>query len=130
MIPLSTLSFGMIVTGFAGTQRNMLLGMNGSEILRYLATSKYYKDVMTYLMQSVYSGIWVSLVSVLGMFVEMNGLFEEVWFAVLAGSISLVICVVFRNERVMANIIRQFLKSQGDRRQGMRIDHEVRGAKR
>ena len=83
-LPAATMTFGIVVAGFTATQRNMLLGMRSSSVLRFLSRTGYYIDVLDYLMQCVYSALLVSAISVVGFFVGSNALLWEMWMVAIS----------------------------------------------
>lgn len=107
-----TMTFGIVVAGFAATQRNMLLGMRGSSVLKFAVRTGFHDSVLAYLMHCVYAGLVVSVVSVAGFFINSNPLYWSVWFAFLIGSIALVIALILRNEILMARIVKRFMEDQ------------------
>ena len=107
-----TMTFGVVVAGFAATQRNMLLGMKGSSVLKFAVRTGFHDSVLAYLMHCVYAGLVVSVVSVVGFFINSNPLYWSVWFALLIGSIALVIALILRNEILMVRIVKRFMEDQ------------------
>lgn len=107
-----TMTFGIVVAGFAATQRNMLLGMRGSSVLKFAVRTGFHDSVLAYLMHCVYAGLVVSVVSVIGFFINSNPLYWSVWFAFLIGSIALVIALILRNEILMVRIVKRFMEDQ------------------
>ena len=107
-----TMTFGVVVAGFAATQRNMLLGMRGSSVLKFAVRTGFHDSVLAYLMHCVYAGLAVSVVSVVGFFITSNPLYWSVWFALLIGSIALVIALILRNEILMVRIVKRFMEDQ------------------
>lgn len=107
-----TMTFGVVVAGFAATQRNMLLGMRGSSVLKFAVRTGFHDSVLAYLMHCVYAGLAVSVVSVVGFFINSNPLYWSVWFALLIGSIALVIALILRNEILMVRIVKRFMEDQ------------------
>ena len=107
-----TMTFGVVVAGFAATQRNMLLGMRGSSVLKFAVRTGFHDSVLAYLMHCVYAGLVVSVVSVVGFFITSNPLYWSVWFAFLIGSIALVIALILRNEILMVRIVKRFMEDQ------------------
>lgn len=107
-----TMTFGVVVAGFAATQRNMLLGMRGSSVLKFAVRTGFHDSVLAYLMHCVYAGLAVSVVSVVGFFINSNPLYWSVWFAFLIGSIALVIALILRNEILMVRIVKRFMEDQ------------------
>lgn len=115
-----TMTFGVVVAGFAATQRSMLLGMHGSEVLRFAVRTGYYRDVLDYLMHCVYAGLFISVASVAGFFLGDNAMLWCWWLAVLTGGIVLALALMLRNELLIRRIIERFLEdsnlTSGDNR--------------
>ena len=110
-----TMTFGIVVAGFAATQRNMLLGMSGSSVLRFAVRTGFHNDVLAYLMHCVYAGLFVSAVSITGFFLGDNAMLWSIWLAVLTGAIVLVLGLMLRNEIMIVRIIKRFLEDQNPR---------------
>ena len=110
-----TMTFGIVVAGFAATQRNMLLGMSGSSVLRFAVRTGFHHDVLAYLMHCVYAGLFVSAVSVIGFFLGDNAMLWSIWLAVLTGAIVLVLGLMWRNEMMIVRIVKLFLEDQNPR---------------
>ena len=106
------MTFGIVVAGFAATQRNMLLDMRGSSVLEFAVKTGFHNDVLQYLMHCVYAGLFVSAVSVIGFFINGNPLLWWGWFAILVGSVVLVIALILRNEVLMGRIVKRFMEDQ------------------
>ena len=49
-VPAASMTFGIVVSGFVATQRNMLLTMSGAEVLQFAVRTGYHKEVIRYLM--------------------------------------------------------------------------------
>lgn len=105
-----TMTFGIVVAGFAATQRSMLLGMHGSEVLRFAVRTGFHRDVLDYLMHSIYAGLFVSVASVAGFFLGDNATLWCLWLAVLTGGIVLALALMLRNELLIRRIIERFLE--------------------
>lgn len=105
-----TMTFGVVVAGFAATQRSMLLGMRGSNVLRFALRTGFHHDVLDYLMHCVYAGLFVSAASVAGFFLGDNAMLWSWWLAVLTGGIVLVLALMLRNEILMRRIVSRFLE--------------------
>ena len=114
-LPAGTLTFGVVVTGFAATQRNMLLGMRGSTVLRIALRSGYHHDILAYLMHCVYAGLFVSAISVLGFFLGSINLLWNLWLVVLTFATVLVLAFILRNEILMVRIVKHFMEGEGHR---------------
>ena len=106
------MAIGLIVAGFTATQRNMLLSMSGSRVLRFAATTGYYKDVLHYLSECIYAGLFATFLSLIGIFLEDCGVWQSVWLGALVGSILLIICILVRNEVLMNRIFTRFMEEQ------------------
>ena len=112
-----TMTFGIVVAGFAATQRNMLLGMGGSKLLRFAVRTGFHHDILAYLMHCVYVGLAVALVSVIGFFLNEDTSFGpfslwESWLVVLVGLIVWVLALMCRNELVILRVIKRFMEEQ------------------
>ena len=114
-LPAGTLTFGIVVTGFAATQRNMLLGMRGSTVLRIALRSGYHHDILAYLMHCVYAGLFVSAMSVIGFFLGSISLLWNLWLVVLAFATVLVLALILRNEILMVRVVKRFMEDPGHR---------------
>ena len=66
LVSVGTMTLGVVVAGFTATQRNMLLGMAGTKVLRFAATTGYHKDVLDYLAHCIYAALFVTAVSAVG----------------------------------------------------------------
>lgn len=113
-VTAGTMALGMIVAGFTATQRNMLLSMTGSKILRFAAKTDYYKDILHYLRECIYAGLFVTAISLFGLFISECGLWREVWLFFWVGSITLTICILVRNEILSHLMFTLFMKEQLD----------------
>ena len=111
-VPAATMTFGVVVAGFAATQRNMLLTMSGSEVLRFALRTGYYEDVISYLTAGIRSGLLVTLVSVCGFFLGENNISWIIWFSFLVGGITWVLGLIARNEKLVGLLVRRFLEDQ------------------
>ena len=112
-LPAGTLTFGIVVAGFAATQRNMLLGMRGSTMLRIALRSGYHHDILAYLMHCVYAGLFVSAMSMLGFFLVGISLLWDLWLIALTFAVTLVIVLILRNEILMVRIVKRFMEGEG-----------------
>ena len=113
-VPAALTTFGVVVSGFVATQRNMLLGMGGARVLRFLARTGYYEDVLAYLSECVYAGIAVSLLSIAGLFMGSRETLWSLWTPPAAGGACLLTCLLLRNELVMRRVLKHFVKEHGD----------------
>ena len=107
-----TMTFGIVVAGFAATQRNMLLGMRGSDVMRFAVRTGYHYNVLNYLMHCVYAGLFVSAVSVAGFFLGSSVMLWSGWLALLTGGIVLVLALMLRNEILIRRVIVHFLEEK------------------
>ena len=108
-----TMTFGIVVAGFSATQRNMLLAMGGSKVLRFAVRTGYHNDVLAYLMHCVYAGLLVSAVSVIGFFLGDNAIVPwRIWLAVLTFSVVLVLILILRNEIMIVRMVKRFMEDQ------------------
>ena len=109
-LPAATMTFGVVVSGFVATQRNMLLTMSGAEVLRFAVRTGYHQDVLNYLMDGIRAGLLVTVVSLSGFFVSQSSRWWEVWLPGLAGTVVLVVCLLIRNEILVTRMVRHFLE--------------------
>ena len=117
-VPAATMTFGIVVSGFVATQRNMLLTMSGAAVLRFAARTGYYQAVLAYLMDCIRAGLLVTVISLAGFLLGKNDLLWAIWLPLLAGSITLVICSIVRSEMLVARMVRRFIEEQGSPTQG------------
>ena len=113
--PVGTMTFGIVVAGFAATQRNMLLGMRGSTVLRVALRSGYHHDILAYLMHCVYAGLFVSAVSFAGFFLGGHLVLWQAWVVLLTFAVVLVLALIVRNEILMARVVKRFLEDPVNR---------------
>jgi len=111
--PAATMALGLIVAGFTATQRNMLLSMSGSQVLRFAATSGYAKDILSYLADCVYAGLFATFISLIGIFLGDHGIWQSLWLAFWVGSLLLMILILVRNEWLMHRVFTRFMDEQG-----------------
>ena len=111
-LPAATMTFGVVVSGFVATQRNMLLTMSGAEVLRFAVRTGYHQDVIRYLMDGIRAGLLVTVISLLGFFVPEKSRLWDVWLPSLAATVVLVICLLIRNEVLVTRMVSRFLEEQ------------------
>ena len=109
-VPAAGMTFGVVVSGFVATQRNMLLTMSGAEVLQFAVRTGYHRDVIRYLMDAVGAGLLVTTISLCGLFLGENSLLWGIWLSILAGAIVLVICLITRNEGLVTRMVRLYLE--------------------
>ena len=107
-IPAATLTFGIVVSGFVATQRNLLLTMGGSRLVRYAVNNGLYKDVLNYLAQCIWAGLSVTFLSILGMLLCNYPTAWSFWLPIQLGGVVLVICLIVRNETLMFRILKRY----------------------
>ena len=111
-LPATTMTFGVVVSGFVATQRNMLLTMSGADVLRFAVRTGYHQDVINYLMDGIRAGLLVTVVSLLGFFVPEKSRLWDVWLPSLTATVVLVICLLIRNEGLVTRMVSRFLEEQ------------------
>ena len=113
-LPIGAMTFGIVVSGFVATQRNMLLTMTGSEVLRFLVRTEYYVDTIDLLMDCIYVGLLFTVTAAAGLlvvaFTEPG--YQEAWLCVIIWMAALVVFLVGRNERLMAKIVGHYMREQ------------------
>ena len=106
-VPAATLTFGIVVAGFVATQRNMLLAMGGSEIIRFALRTGYHKDILAYLADCIGAGLAVTAISIPGLLLGESVLAWAIWLCIQGGAVTLVVCLMARNELLMFRIIKR-----------------------
>ena len=109
-LPAATMTFGIVVSGFVATQRNMLLTMSGTEVLRFAVRTGYHQDVIAYLVDCIRAGLLVTAISLAGLFIGTNTLLWAIWLSAMSGGVVLVICLMIRNEALVTRMIHRFLE--------------------
>ncbi len=113
VVPVATMTFGVVTSGFTATQRNMLIGMKGAEVLAYASRTGFGYDLLGYLRQGSMAGVAVIVISLIGVFGAFYSWPHISWMPLLTGAISFVACVTYRNERIMHAVVERFVESQG-----------------
>lgn len=109
-LPAGTMTFGVVVSGFVATQRNMLLTMSGAEVLRFAVRAGFYRDVMAYFADGIRAGLFVTTVSLTGFFIGTNNTLWVVWLSIQAGGVTLVVCLIARNEILVRRMVSRYLE--------------------
>ena len=109
-LPISAMTLGIVVTGFIATQRNMLLTMSRAEVLRFAVRTKYDGDIMDYFNDGIRAGLLVTAVSVVGLFLHSGSIVYQVWLACFVFSVSLVVGLIIRNERLVSLLVLRYLR--------------------
>lgn len=112
-VSVGTMTLGVIVAGFTATQRNMIVGMAGAKVIQFIMETEHYQDFLTYLSQCLYGALFVSAISVPGMFLDQCSLAWSIWVSIWAGSVITVLAMMLRNEIVMSQISRHYLQEKG-----------------
>ena len=107
------LTFGFVVAGFAATQRNMLLPIRRSAIIKRLTEIGAQSYLSDYLMHAVWSGLTLSIVSVVGFFLGKNATLWNLWAVAVAFMVALIVGITLRNELIMSRIMKQYLNERG-----------------
>ena len=107
-VPAATLTFGIVVSGFVATQRNLLLTMGGSQLVRYAVRTGLYKDVLNYLAQCIWAGLGVTFLSVLGMVCPNHPIAWSIWLPIQSALLMLVLCLIIRNEILMFRVVKRY----------------------
>ncbi len=110
--PSATLTFGVVIAGFAGTQRNMFINMQDSTVLRFAVRTGYYKDVLKYLARCIWAGLFVSVVSLLGFIATDYKTVQMVWLVSLGFSVTLAMATLIQNEILMGRISARYMEDR------------------
>ena len=108
-VPVATMTVGIVVSSFTATQRNMLLGMNTSVVLRRASRANYLEHIFDYLKQTIWFGMATTVVSVIGLFVDGQGTLASIWLVSVVVTIILIVVSTIRNERIMFSIVKRFM---------------------
>ena len=114
-VPAGSMTFGIVVSGFVATQRNMLLTMTGAEVLLFAVRTGLYKDVIGYLMDCIRVSLLLVALSCAGLFISTykpDPPWAEVWLCIMASHISLIAWLIIRNEKLVARIVMRYLEEQ------------------
>ena len=111
-VPIAMTTFGFVVSGFVATQRNMLLAMGGTNTLKLASSTGYHQDITDYMKQCIYTGLVATLIALTGIFIGNNTTIWIIWTTVIVFTTSLIVGLVFRNERIMATMVKKFLEEQ------------------
>ena len=114
-LAVGTMTLGFVVAGLTATQRNMLLGMGGTDVLKFAAKTGYYKDILNYLKRCLYAGLIIVFVSLLRLFLSESNSFLALWLGIWTGSIVLVLALIAQNECLMFRIVKRFMEEQKDK---------------
>ena len=112
-LPAGTMTFGIVVSGFVATQRNMLLTMSGAEVLDFAVRTGYHKDILVYLMDGIRAGLLVTAISLWGFFNGTNDLLWDIWLPCLVAGATLVVCLIIRNEILVNRLVEHYLRELG-----------------
>ena len=107
-----TMTFGIVVSGFTATQRNMLLGMGGTKVLKFAVRSGYYKDLLWYLAECIFAGLLVVTLSMVRFFIDASAWIWQPWLIICISSIVFVIITMARNEWLMIVVVRRWIEDQ------------------
>lgn len=117
-IPVATMTFGVVISGFTATQRSMMLGMRASRVLHFAATTGYYRAVNVYLTEGILAGLLVAAVSFVAVLLEgICDTYWHGWTGIWSGSVIWTIGVLVRNEVLMYRLFKRFLEEQKSSRQ-------------
>ena len=116
MTAAGTLTFGVVVAGFAATQRSMLLGMIGSEVMKFAVNEGFHEDILRYLMDSIYAGIVLAGVSVLGILIFDCSTMWKIWSVSASCLVTLILSFMVRNEMIMSAFLKKFLDEQSPKK--------------
>ena len=114
-LPVGALTFGVVVSGFVATQRNMLLTMTGSEVLRFAVRTGFYTDVIDYLMDGIRLGLAMMGAACVGVFVLASAelaFLQEAWLSLFAGLTVATIWTIGRNEILVARMVTRYMEGQ------------------
>ncbi len=98
----ASLTVGSILTGFLATSKAILLSLGDTHIMRELRSSKYLKDLVSYLAQAILFSFGYAVVSLIGFFLNGNDVYWVVWTATGVVAALTFIRVVWIQLRILA----------------------------
>ena len=113
-VAVGMMTLGIIVAGFAATQRNVLLGLSGSTVLRFIADTGYYHDVLDYFAHCQYVALLMVGISGTRLFIESFSMLGwQLWVGSWMTIFVLMLALMVRNEILMYRIVKRFIENQG-----------------
>ncbi|MGY8915358.1 MAG: hypothetical protein ACKVJF_09810 [Flavobacteriales bacterium] len=102
----SSMTLGAILTGFLATSKTILIGLKGADIMVKLSESQYIDNLVSYLVEAIWSSFIFCLVCITGYFVKEGSFdyYEYAWifFGVLAAAcfirVTRIIFLIIRND--------------------------------
>ena len=114
LLAAGTITLGVVVAGFTATQRNMLLSITGTRVMRLAVEAGYDKDVIDCLRHCVWASLLLVAISVVRFFVDdcawQEGWGRVVWLPVWSGAFVLVLALMVRNERMMFLVVSRSMR--------------------
>lgn len=77
----ASLTLGSIITGFMATAKTILMGLQGTEVMRDLRRSTYIEVLVSYLSAAIFSAFGFCIVTLMGFFLDGSRAFASAWFA-------------------------------------------------
>lgn len=111
-VPAGGMTFGIVVAGFVATQRNMLLPISSSAVMRWVARTGYHEPIIAYLTHCVRAGLLVTVISLVGLFLGDCILLWQIWISSFSGAAVLVLSLMCRNEGIMTLVMRRYFREQ------------------
>ena len=114
LLAAGTITLGVVVAGFTATQRNMLLGIVGTRVIRVAVKTGYDRDVIGCLRHCVWASLLLVAVSVVRFFVDecawQEGWGRVLWLPLWSGVFVLVLALMVRNERMMFLVVSRSMR--------------------
>ena len=112
-IMASTLTLGIIVTGFVMTQRTMLMTLSGSRVMRIAAKTGFHLDMIDWLSDCIWAALGLTIVSGLGLFLPETTVCKWTLTPAVSGLLPLTIFLIIRNEWMVRLVVARHLKEEG-----------------
>ena len=80
---------------------------------RFVLRTGYYKDILAYLTDCIGAGLIVTVVSIPGLLLGTCLLAWDIWVSIQGGAVTLVVCLMARNEILMFRIIKRLWEEDG-----------------
>ena len=97
---------------FTATQRNMLLAMGGSRVLRFLVREGFHDVIRARLSWIIYVALFVTFISVPGIFLDKCSWLWVAWLFFWTSAVVLVLAMMIENERLMSRVLARFIEER------------------
>lgn len=114
LIATTTMTFGIVLAGFSGTQRNMLISIRRTRVIDRAIDINQIERVLSYLTKSSYVGLVLALYSFAGFFIDDHLVVLRAWIAGLGALVFFAIAHLARNEIIMSLILKRIMAKRSN----------------